>query len=243
MKKYLFILLLISCSSNQKHEDLSKTLYEMKEKLEAQELENQRLLNRIETFEHVQNNKIDRIENSNSVNFNAIKTLMDKQVEQEKFNLEFLSILQIHEDKITKIGTNIPKLSDDKSYREKLRLGIKLYNNDNFEEALKIFRSLEKTQKHPSESLYKVLTYNLALTEYKLKDFKQAKQRFNEILKDSHSQKKYERYIPSVIYHLGMIYKNDGDCFKSNSLFNRLKQDFPNHYLTSRINVESCLKA
>lgn len=243
MKKYILLFLLVSCSSNSINDKLSKSLFEMEERLQNQELENQKLLNRIETFEYEQERKNQQFEESNNVNFNTINLVVQKQSEQEKFNVEFLNILKTHDDKITKIGTKVPKLDNDTDYRASLKLGIKLYNKGKFEEALKVFKGLEQTKKHPSDDLYKILTYNLALTEYKVKDYINSGKRFQEILLDNNNKKNEEKYIPSVLFHLGMIYNIHGDCYSSKILFDRLKKDFPKHFLNTKIPYDACPKA
>lgn len=243
MKKYILLVFLVSCSSNSINEKLSKSLFEIEEKLQNQELENQKLLNRIETFEYEQGKKNQQLEESNNLNLNNLNIVTKKQNAQEKFNMEFLSILQSHDDKITKIGTKIPRLDNDSNYRAKLKLGIRLYNKGNFDDALKIFKELEHKQQHPSDDLYKILTYNLALTEYKVKDYINAGKRFQEILFDSDKKKYDEKYLPSVLFHLGMVYNHHGDCYSSTKLFDRLKKDFPKHFLNQKIPDYACHKA
>ena len=173
---------------------------------------------------------------------NKIRILEDRASYTDSTNFEILNMLVMFENKISSLTDSYREISElksdgslkskdmtDSEFREKYIDGLSLYQNSNYNKALKIFEELLNIDK--SHDLADNSQYWLGEIFYGMKDFRRSIKEFEKVFKFKDSNK----YDDSQ-YKLGLCYINIGNKSRAKDEFQKLLDSYPNseYYQKSR---------
>ena len=173
---------------------------------------------------------------------NKIRILEDRASYTDSTNFEILNMLVMFENKISSLTDSYREISElqssgalqnkdmtDSEYREKYIDGLSLYQNSDYNRALKVFEGLLDVDK--SHDLADNSQYWLGEIFYGMKDYRRSIKEFEKVFKFKDSNK----YDDSQ-YKLGLCYINIGNKSRAKDEFQKLLDSYPNseYYQKSR---------